>query len=174
MTNESNVVYIGNKPAMNYVLAVLTDFNTPHIKDVTLKARGRAISRAVDVAEISRHRFFNDLRVKNISIGSEELPAREENRTRTVSTIELTLTRIPIEEESKDESKKKVIKTIPKGIELVSIAGIGEITAQKLKSGGIHSIQDLAESNPAILSKKLKLSEVWLSRWIEEAKKLLE
>ena len=49
--SEENVVYIGNKPVMNYVLAVVTQMNGG-VPSVMLKARGRAISRAVDVAEI--------------------------------------------------------------------------------------------------------------------------
>jgi len=59
-----------------------------------LKARVRAITTAVDVAEITRRRFIKDLKVSKIAIGTEEMPAREgENRTRMVSTIEITLTK---------------------------------------------------------------------------------
>ena len=54
--SEENIVYIGNKPVMNYVLAVVTQMNGG-APEVVLKARGRAISRAVDVAEIVRNRF---------------------------------------------------------------------------------------------------------------------
>ena len=49
--SEENIVYIGNKPVMNYVLAVVTQINGV-VSKVCLKARGRAISRCVDVAEI--------------------------------------------------------------------------------------------------------------------------
>ena len=83
-----NVVFIGIKPVMNYVLAVITQFNMG-IGDVTLKARGKAISRAVDVAEITRNRFLQGLTVKNIQIGTEELQA--ESGTVNVSTIEIVL-----------------------------------------------------------------------------------
>ncbi len=61
-----NVVFIGVKPVMNYVLAVITQFNQG-INEITLKARGKAISRAVDVAEIVRNRFLPTMVVKNIS-----------------------------------------------------------------------------------------------------------
>ncbi len=54
---EDDVVFVGNKPVMNYVLAVVTQFNSG-AKDVRIMARGRAISRAVDVAEVSRSRFL--------------------------------------------------------------------------------------------------------------------
>jgi DNA-binding protein len=83
-----NVVFIGIKPVMNYVLAVITQFNMGG-GDVTLKARGQAISRAVDVAEITRNRFLQGLTVKNIQIGTEELQA--ESGTINVSTIEIVL-----------------------------------------------------------------------------------
>ena len=83
-----NVVFIGVKPVMNYVLAVITQFNMG-TGDVTLKARGQAISRAVDVAEITRNRFLQGLAVKNIQIGTEELQA--ESGTINVSTIEIVL-----------------------------------------------------------------------------------
>lgn len=83
-----NAVFIGIKPVMNYVLAVITQFNMG-TGDVTLKARGRAISRAVDVAEIVRNRFLQSLVVKDIQIGTEELQA--ESGTINVSTIEIVL-----------------------------------------------------------------------------------
>ena len=83
-----NVVFVGIKPVMNYVLAVITQFNMGG-GNVTLKARGRAISRAVDVAEIVRNSFLQGLAVKNIQIGTEELQA--ESGTIKVSTIEIVL-----------------------------------------------------------------------------------
>ena len=56
---EPNTVYIGKKPTMNYVLAILTQINNGS-DQVTVKARGRAISRAVDVAEVLTKRFATD------------------------------------------------------------------------------------------------------------------
>ena len=94
MAERSGIVFIGSKPPMNYVLAIITSLSASDAKEITLKARGRAITTAVDVAEITRNRFIKDLKVSNISIGTEEMPAREgENRTRMVSTIEITLTK---------------------------------------------------------------------------------
>jgi DNA-binding protein len=83
-----NVVFIGIKPVMNYVLAVITQFNEG-TGDVILKARGRAISRAVDVAEITRNRFLKGLETKKIEIGTEEVTG--ERGTSNVSTIEISL-----------------------------------------------------------------------------------
>ena len=94
MAERSGTVFIGNKPAMSYVLAIITSLSVPDAKEITLKARGRAITTAVDVAEITRSRFLKDLKVSKIDIGTEEMPQREgENRSRMVSTIEITLTK---------------------------------------------------------------------------------
>lgn len=79
---------------MNYVLGIITSFTGSNAKEVTLKARGRAITTAVDVAEITRRRFMKELNVSKIIIGTEEMPPREgEGRARMISTIEITLTR---------------------------------------------------------------------------------
>ena len=94
MTEKSAIVFIGSKTPMDYVLAVMTRLSGSDSKEVILKARGRAIATAVDVAEITRSRFMKDLKVNRIAIGTEEMPAREgENRARMVSTMEITLTK---------------------------------------------------------------------------------
>ncbi len=84
-----NVVFIGRKPVMNYVVACLTFFNSGE-KEVTVKARGRAISRAVDTIELLRRAFVKDLGLRNIQIGTEEM-TREEGQKSNVSTIEITV-----------------------------------------------------------------------------------
>ena len=94
MSEKSAIVFIGSKTPMDYVLAVMTRLSTSDSKEVVLKARGQAITTAVDVAEITRNRFLKDLKVSRIAIGTEEMPAREgENRARMVSTMEITLTK---------------------------------------------------------------------------------
>ena len=94
MAEKSDVVFVGNKPPMSYVLALITAFSGGNAKEITLKARGQAITTAVDVAEITRSRFMKDLKVGKIAIGTAEMPPREgENRSRMVSTIEITLTK---------------------------------------------------------------------------------
>ena len=90
--SRSNTVFVGNKPVLNYVLACITLFRGNE-KEVIIKARGRAISRAVDVAEVIRSRFMPDVKIKKITIGTEEVSSREENRMTNVSTMEITLTR---------------------------------------------------------------------------------
>ena len=86
--SEENVVYIGRKPVMNYCLAVITSLRNHN--QVTLKARGRAVSTAVDVAEVTRNRFMKDLSVEKIEIGTEELESVE-GQTRNVSTMMIIL-----------------------------------------------------------------------------------
>nr|MDO8133299.1 DNA-binding protein Alba [Candidatus Njordarchaeum guaymaensis] len=94
MSREPNVIYVGNKPPMSYVLSIITSFSGSNTKEVTLKARGQAITTAVDAVEITRHRFMKDLRIGKITTGTEEMPPREgESRSRMVSTIEITLIR---------------------------------------------------------------------------------
>jgi len=88
---DENTIFVGSKPPMSYVLAVVTQFNTSGSDEVSLKARGRAISRAVDTAEIVRNRFVTDAEVKEITIGTESM-TNEEGRTSNVSSIEIILT----------------------------------------------------------------------------------
>ncbi len=91
---ESDVIFVGNKPPMSYVLAIITAFSGGNTKEVTLKARGQAITTAVDVAEIARNRFLKDLKVTGIAIGTTEMPPREgENKSRMVSTIEISMSK---------------------------------------------------------------------------------
>ena len=90
---ETNAVLIGKKPIMNYVLACITTFHGG-AKEVSIKARGRAISRAIDVAEVVRHRFLPDVKIKSIGIGTDQfLPQDEGDSTTNVSTIEIKLIR---------------------------------------------------------------------------------
>jgi DNA-binding protein Alba len=57
MTEKANdVIFVGNKPPMSYVLAIMTSLSAGNLKEITLKARGQAITTAVDVAEIARNR----------------------------------------------------------------------------------------------------------------------
>lgn len=87
--SKNNVVYIGRKPTLNYVLAVLNNFNQNNQEQVVLQARGRAISTAVDTSEVVRRLFKKDLDV-TVSIGTEELP-QEGYGTRNVSTMKIIM-----------------------------------------------------------------------------------
>lgn len=90
MKENDNIVFIGKKGIMSYVLAVITQFNMGQ-SDVIIKARGRAISRAVDVAEIVRQRFVTDAQTKDIKISTEELEG--EKGPLKVSAIEITMSK---------------------------------------------------------------------------------
>ena len=88
---EDNNVFIGGKPFMNYVTAVVMQFTTKNADNVIIKARGKFISRAVDVAEVSSKRFLESaVGVKGIKIDSEEFKNNEGKDIR-VSIIEITL-----------------------------------------------------------------------------------
>ncbi|MBU1204227.1 MAG: DNA-binding protein Alba [Nanoarchaeota archaeon] len=90
---EEHTVFIGNKPFMNYVTGVVMQFTTQRANEVIIKARGKFISRGVDIAEVSTKRFLdNTAEVKDIKIDSEEFENKE-GKTVRVSTIEITLSK---------------------------------------------------------------------------------
>jgi DNA-binding protein len=89
---EDNSIFIGGKPFMNYVTGVVMQFTTKNADEVIVKARGKFISRAVDVAEVAAKRFLvGQVKVKNVAINSEEFENKEGRQVR-VSTIEILLT----------------------------------------------------------------------------------
>ncbi len=88
---DSNIIFVGKKPAMSYVLACVTQLNGGH-RDVILRARGRAISHAVDVAQIVKNKFMPDTEISNVKIATEivkDMSGQELN----VSSIEILLGR---------------------------------------------------------------------------------
>jgi len=82
-------IFIGNKMFMNYVTGVVMQINSG-VKEVVIKARGKYISKAVDVAEVVRNRFLQDVKVKGIEIGSDEFEGQS-GKTIRISTIDITL-----------------------------------------------------------------------------------
>ncbi len=90
---EDNAIFVGTKPFMNYVTSVVMQFTTKDAKEVLIKARGKFISKAVDVAEIVSKRFLKDkIEVQGIAINSEEF-TNEKGKQIRVSTIEVILQR---------------------------------------------------------------------------------
>ena len=89
---DTNIIFIGEKPFMNYVTGVVTQFKTKNRQEVVIKARGKFISRAVDVAEVSAKKFLVEekIRVKDIKINSEEFENKEGKKV-NVSTIDILL-----------------------------------------------------------------------------------
>ena len=76
--NDESIIYVGSKPAMSYVLAVVTQFKSSGMDEVVIKARGKVISRSVDAVEIVRNRFETDAKVKEIKIGTEVITNEKE------------------------------------------------------------------------------------------------
>jgi len=90
--SRSNTVFVGRKPVLNYVLACLTLLKSGE-SEILVKARGRSISTAVDVVEVTKNRFVNDLKVVDISIGTERLTSPDRDQPTNVSSIEIRVTR---------------------------------------------------------------------------------
>ena len=88
ITNMKDTIFVGGKPVMAYVMAVMHSFKDNPEK-VIIKARGRAISTAVDVAEVTKNSYLPDI-TTTITIGTERME-NEEGRSRNVSSIEITL-----------------------------------------------------------------------------------
>lgn len=89
--SDEHTIFVGGKPFMNYVTGVVMQFTTQGAEEVVIKARGKFISRAVDIAEVSSKKFLeNTVQVKDIKINSEEFENLEKRKV-NVSTIEITL-----------------------------------------------------------------------------------
>ena len=88
---DESVVFVGSKPLMSYITACVTQLNR-NPEELVIKARGRAISRAVDVAEVLRNRFMTDLVVRELEISTEQVKTAEGN-VANVSAMEITLVR---------------------------------------------------------------------------------
>ena len=101
-TQTDNVVFIGKKPVMNYVTACITFFNSGE-KQVIVKARGRAICRAVDTIELLRRAFVKDLEIKHIYINTEELFRAEGGQKSNVSTIEIAVSKAEPKQPQEEE-----------------------------------------------------------------------
>ncbi len=86
---EDNVIYVGKKEVMNYVMAAITQINKGQT-DIHVKARGRSISKAVDVVQLLKNRFEPGIAIKNIEIGTEEVEAEEGGKIK-VSTIDIVV-----------------------------------------------------------------------------------
>jgi len=87
---DPNTIYVGKKRVMNYVLACMTILQSGS-DTVSIKARGRSISTAVDVSQILTRRFTQGITVKSISIATEKVPNRETNELSNVSSIEIEM-----------------------------------------------------------------------------------
>jgi archaea-specific DNA-binding protein len=90
--SSENVILVGSKPFMNYVTGVVIQFTTKKANKVTIKSRGKFISKAVDVSEVARRRFLEgqNITTEKVRVGSEEFENKEGKKV-NVSTLEIDL-----------------------------------------------------------------------------------
>ena len=88
---NDNVVFIGSKPVMNYVTSILMQFTSQDTNEVIVKARGKFISKAVDVVEVTRKRFMDKHSINITSIKTDTEVYEKEGRKINVSTIDIYL-----------------------------------------------------------------------------------
>lgn len=85
---KDNLIRVGKKPLMSYVGACVTLFNSG-VNQIIVRARGKAISKAVDVVELLRSSFITDIVIKSIEVGSDDF--KYDDKDATISTIEIVL-----------------------------------------------------------------------------------
>jgi len=90
--SEEKIVFIGKKPIREYVLVVLTELNSEDTREVTIKARGKLMAKAIDIAEIIKNRFSEgqNIVIENMKSETETLPSKE-GRSKKVSSLEITM-----------------------------------------------------------------------------------
>lgn len=187
--SEEAIIYIGNKPPMRYVTAMITAYNQQDVDSITIKARGRAISRAVDVAEITRNRFITGLESPAIAIETEQLPAMD-GGIRGVSTIAINFrlhgdrelfeweeirpkAEAPeVKEPEVEESEAKAAE--PSKYAISDVKGIGKATNEKLEKAGVDSVEALASYDPEALSEKTGISAKTCVKLVDAAKELIK
>jgi DNA-binding protein len=187
--SEDNIIYIGRKPAMSYVMATLATFNNNN-ETVHLKARGRAISTAVDVAEITRNRYMTEMEHPKIIIGTEQV--EDDRGPRNVSTMTITMNKgdavVPQEvfdrrpqrrprkrlEKPEAEEVEKVIEPEepPKEKDVSEIKGVGEATAEKLHAAGYDTVSKIKGAESFELALKTGLTEKQITKIIDAANEL--
>ena len=184
--SEEAIIYIGNKPPMRYVTAMITAYNQQGVDSITLKARGRTISRAVDVAEITRNRFITELETPIIAIDTEQLPGMD-GGTRGVSSIAISFQLLedreifeweepwPKEEAPEAELEEpEAEESEPSQYAISDVKGIGKATNEKLEKGGVDSVEALASYDPEALSEKTGISAKTCAKLVEAAKELIK
>ncbi len=88
---DTNIIYIGQKPMMNYVLVVGNRLGLAG-SSVLIKARGMSISKAVDVALIIMDRSKGEVKLDDIGVNTEVLPGADGSPL-NVSSIRISLSR---------------------------------------------------------------------------------
>ena len=184
--SQDNIIYIGRKPAMSYVMATLATFNNN--ETVHLKARGRAITTAVDVAEITRNRYMTEMEHPVITEQVED-----DRGTRNVSTMTIVMNkgdavvpqdaferrprRQPRErhEEPKMEEAEEPVESMEEESEeqdVSTIKGVGNATEEKLRAAGYDTVAKIVKAESFELALKTGLSEKQVSKIIDAAREL--
>jgi len=180
--SQDNIVYIGRKPAMSYVMATLATFNNGEI--VYLKARGRSITTAVDVAEITRNRYLTGMHKPEISIGTEKV--EDERGPRNVSTMTITLNKgdsvVPegvLRPRRREEIPRRAPEPKPEPkpevkveVDISEISGVGPATEEKLKAAGYDTVAKILGADAFGLALKTGLSENKVQKVIDAAKEI--
>lgn len=188
--SRDNTIYIGRKPAMAYVMATLATFN--HNEVVQIKARGRSITTAVDVAEITRNRYMTGMEKPEITIGTDKI--EDDRGMRNVSTMTITMVkgsavvpqevfrprerreRRPPRREKQEPRPRPEPEPEPKpvvvNIDVSKISGVGAVTEEKLKSAGYDTVAKVLNSEPSELSLKTRLTVAQVEKIIEAAKEV--
>jgi DNA-binding protein len=93
-SDKDNVIFVGIKPFMNYVTGIVMQFQNKGQKEVFVSARGKFISKAIDVIEVARRTFLKeeDIKIDDIKISSEQFENKDGKRI-FVSAIEVKLTK---------------------------------------------------------------------------------
>ena len=162
---------------MTYVMAVMSAIN--NTGEVVLKARGRAITTAVDAAEICRNRYLTDLKKPKIVIGTESLESHE-GGMRNVSSISITLTlgapqpkkeepEAPESEVEREPEPKPVAETSD---DIGSIKGVGKTTEEKLRAAGYNTVASLASADADEVAEKSGISAKVIAKIVEAARDL--
>ena len=177
---------------MSYVMATLATFNNDN-ETVHLKARGRAITTAVDVAEITRNRYMTGMEHPDITIGTEQV--EDDRGTRNVSTMTIVLSKgdavVPQEvferrprrrprEHREEETAEEPVKDEPEPeieaesdkVDVSEIKGVGDATAEKLRAAGYDSVSKVVGAESFELALKTGLSEKQIAKIIEAAREL--
>ena len=172
---------------MSYVMATLATFNNDN-ETVHLKARGRAITTAVDVAEITRNRYMTGMEHPNITIGTEQV--EDDRGTRNVSTMTIVLNKgdaevpqevferrprrreRPAEEKPVEEEIDEPVVEEKEDVDVSEIKGVGDATAEKLRGAGYDTVSKVIGAESFELALKTGLSEKQITKIIEAAKEI--
>ena len=188
--SRDNTIYIGRKPVMSYVMATLATFN--HNEVIQIKARGRSITTAVDVAEITRNRYMTGMAKPEIVIGTEQV--EDDRGTRNVSTMTITLVKgdsivpqevfRPRERRERRPPRRERSAPAPKpepepepepvveDIDVSKISGVGAVTEEKLKAAGYDTVAKVLNSEPSELALKTRLTVAQVEKIMAAAKEL--